>query len=101
MNERYWLFNTDETEQEGEGAHRDMIDLSVIAAWGYCRGSGARRTLDRPTEGETVFFFLAGQGIIASGEVTGRAFQADTVFGQPDEFHRTISNLRVLPCPLL
>ncbi len=100
MNERYWLFNTDETEQEGEGAHWDMLDLSVIAAWGHCRGTGARRTLDKPAEGETVFFFLAGHGIIASGEVTGRAFKATTIFGQPDEYHRTVSNLRVLPCPL-
>jgi hypothetical protein len=77
-----------------------MLDLSVIAAWGHCRGTGARRTLDKPAEGETVFFFRAGHGIIASGQVAGRAFQADTIFGQPDEYHRTVNNLRVLPCPL-
>src|SRR5947209_1570049 len=100
MNERYWLFNTDETEQEGEGAYRDMLDLSVIAAWGHCRGTGARRTLDKPAEGETVFFFRAGHGIIASGQVAGRAFQANTIFRQPYEYHRTVNNLRVLPCPL-
>ena len=70
------------------------------AAWGYCRGTGACATLDKPEAGETVFFFRAGQGIIASGQVTGRAFSADTVFGQEGEFHRTINNLRVLPCPL-
>ena len=100
MGESYWLFNTDETEQEGEGAWREMIDQSVIAAWGHCRGTGARGTLDKPEEGETVLFFRAGQGIIASGKVAGRAFKADTVFGAPKEYHRTISKLRVLPAPL-
>ncbi len=100
MNECCWLFNTDETEAEGEGAYRDMLDLSVIAAWGNCRGTGARRTLDKPGEGDTVFFFRAGHGIIASGEVSGRAFQANTIFRQPDEYHRTVKNLRVLPVPL-
>ncbi len=100
MNENYWLFNTDETEQVGEGAYQHMLDLGVIAAWGYCRGTGARSTLDKPEESETVFFFRAGHGIIASGEVTGPAFQADTIFGQSDEYHRTVNNLRVLPCPL-
>ena len=34
MNETYWLFNTDETEVEGEGAHLEMIAQSRIAAWG-------------------------------------------------------------------
>jgi hypothetical protein len=100
MNERYWLFNTDETEQEGEGAYRHMLDLSAIAAWGHCRGTGARRTLDKPAEGETVYFFRAGHGIIASGQVAGQAFKATTVFNQPDEYHRTVSNLRVSPRPL-
>jgi hypothetical protein len=100
MKECCWLFNTDETEAEGEGAYRDMLDLSVIAAWGHCRGTGARGTLDKPGEGETVFFFRAGHGIIASGEVSGRAFHANSIFSQPDEYHRTVKNLRVLPVPL-
>jgi hypothetical protein len=100
MNGRCWLFNTDETEQEGGGAYRDLLDQSVIAAWGYCHGTGARRTLDKPSEGETVFYFRAGHGIIASGQVAGPAFQANMIFGQPDEFHRTVNNLRVLPVPL-
>jgi hypothetical protein len=100
MNNDHWLFNTDETEQEGEGAYQDMIARSVIAAWGHCRGTGARGTLDKPAEGETVFFFRAGHGVIASGQVTGPAFKADTIFGQPDEYHRAVTDLRVLPCPL-
>ena len=99
MNESYWLFNTDETEAEGEGAHLEMIAQSRIAAWGHCRGTGACGTLNKPVEGETVFF-RARQGIIASGQVTGQAFSGDTVFGQEGEYHRTVSNLRVLPCPL-
>ena len=77
MNERYWLFNTDETEEEGEGAYQDMLDLSVIAAWGYCRGTGAKRTLNKPTEGDTVFFFLAGRGIIANGQVERTGLQGN------------------------
>jgi len=100
MNESYWLFNTDETEAEGEGAHLEMIGLSRMAVWGHCRRTGACGTLNKPEEGETVFFFRAGQGIIASGQVTGEAFRGDTVFGQEGEYHRTIKNLRVLPCPL-
>jgi hypothetical protein len=100
MNETYWFFNTDEAEAEGEGAHLEMIAHSRIAAWGYCRGTGACATLDRPEEGETIFFYQAGHGIIASGEVVGRAFRADTVFGQDGEYHRNINNLRVLACPL-
>jgi hypothetical protein len=101
MSERYWLFNTDETEQEGEGAYRDMLDQSAMAAWGDCKGVGAERTLNRPEEGETVFFFLAGTGIIARGRVAGRAFRADTIFGQRGEYHRKVKNLlRKLRCPL-
>jgi hypothetical protein len=100
MHERNWLFNTDETEQEGKGAYRDMLDQSVIAAWGDCRGTGAEKTLDKPAEGETVFFFRAGHGIIASGQVAGQSFKATTVFNQQGEYHRTVNNLRVLPCPL-
>jgi hypothetical protein len=101
MSERYWLFNTDETEAEGEGAYRDMLDQSVMAAWGHCKGVGAERTLNRPEEGETVFFFLAGTGIIASGQVTGPAFKADTIFRQHGEYHRKITNLlRKLRYPL-
>jgi hypothetical protein len=101
MNERYWLFNTDETESEGEGAFRDMLDQSVIAAWGHCKGVGAERTLNRPADGETVFFFLAGTGIIASGQVEGSAFSADTIFDQVGEYHRRVKKLlRKLRYPL-
>jgi predicted RNA-binding protein with PUA-like domain len=93
-NKRYWLFNTDETEEEGEGAYLDMLNQSVIAAWGNCKGVGAERTLNRPNEGETVFFYLAGTGIIAAGEVEGRAFSASTIFGQRGEYHRRVINVR-------
>jgi hypothetical protein len=94
MSIRYWLFNTDETEHEGEGAYRDMLDQSVIAAWGSCKEVGAERTLNRPAEGEPVFYFLAGTGIIASARVTGQAFESNTIFSQPGEYHRKVTNLR-------
>jgi hypothetical protein len=100
MNETYWLFNTDETEEEGEGAYQEMLAQRRIAAWGNCRGVGACRTLDKPQDGETVFFFRAGHGIIAKGEVKGAAFQGDSVFNEWGEFHRRVRNLRVLPSPL-
>lgn len=101
MSNRYWLFNTDETEPEGEGAYVDMLEQSVIAAWGNCKGVGAKKTLNRPEEGETVFFFLSGTGIIASGRVTGPAFKADTIFAQRDEYHRKVNDLnRKLRHPL-
>lgn len=100
MNESYWFFNTDETEEVGKGAYKKMIAQRRIAAWGDCRNKGACETLNEPEVGETVFFFVAGQGIIASGQVKGKAFREDTVFGAKGEFHRTISNLRKLPVPL-
>lgn len=91
---RYWLFNTDETEPEGKGAYADMLRQNVIAAWGYCKGVGARATLDRPQEGEMVFFYLSGVGIIASGRVTGSSFEATAVFGQRGEFHRKVRGIK-------
>lgn len=101
MSNRYWLFNTDETEPEGEGAYNEMLAQSVIAAWGNCKGVGAERTLNRPDDGETVFFFLSGTGIIASAEVRGQAFKADTIFAQRGEYHRKVKNLhRKLRNPL-
>ena len=90
----YWLFNTDETEDEGEGAYQKMIDQSCIAAWGNCRNQGAKKTLQKPRTGETLFFFCARRGIIASGQVKdGQPFRATSVFGgEADrEYHRAIS----------
>ena len=33
----YWLFNTDETENEGEGEHAVMPRKKVVAAWGLAK----------------------------------------------------------------
>ena len=93
MQNRYWLFNTDETETVGEGAYTEMLNRKVIAAWGDCKGSGAERTLNKPAEGDTVFYFLAGTGVIACGRVCGLAFLANSIFKQSDEFHRNVSEL--------
>src|SRR6266699_2309949 len=82
MTQTYWLFNTDETEAEGEGAYQKMIDQACIAAWGSCRNQGAKRTLEKPRPGETVFLFCARRGIIASGQVTDEQPVArNSVFG--------------------
>lgn len=97
---RIWLFNTDETEIEGTGTYQSMLQQSVIAAWGDCRELGAERMLNKPDQGETVFFFLAGTGIIAKGQVVGHAFRSDVIFGKSDEYHRGIDGLVVLDHPL-
>jgi len=93
MQNPYWFFNTDESEIEGEGAYIEMLNRSVIAAWGDCNGNGAERTLNKPKDGDQIFYFLAGTGIIASGKVSGLAFQANTIFRQASEFHRTVVEL--------
>lgn len=93
MGERFWLHNTDESEFEGEGAYKEMLKLGVMAAWGYCKGVGAERMLNKPKDGETVFFFLRGTGIIARGEADGPAFCADTIFDADGEYHRKVKNL--------
>jgi hypothetical protein len=103
MGKTYWLFNTDETEDEGEGAYRKMIAQSCIAAWGSCRNQGAKKTLERPQSGETVFLFCAGRGIIASGQVTEKQpIVGNSVFGgeADGEFHRHIENVKELGQPL-
>ncbi len=102
--QRFWLFNTDETEKEGEGAYQKMIDQSCIAAWGSCKNQGAKKTLAKPQPGETVFLFCAGRGIIASGQATEEPpFVSKSIFGAGNaegEYHRVVDNLRVLETPL-
>ena len=51
----YWLFNTDETEEEGKGAYERMIERSCIAAWGGCKNLGAEKTLQKPQASDVVF----------------------------------------------
>jgi hypothetical protein len=50
--------------------------------------------------GETAFYFRAGTGIIAAGQVVGQAFRANSIFGQADEYHRTVNNLLRLRYPV-
>jgi hypothetical protein len=59
----HWLFNTDETEPEGEGKHKVMLKQLVVAAWGSCKGVGAEVTLNRPAQGDLIYYFRAGYGI--------------------------------------
>ncbi|MEZ6130356.1 MAG: hypothetical protein R3C59_16860 [Planctomycetaceae bacterium] len=99
----YWLFNTDETEPEGKGAHQRMIDQSCIAAWGDCiRHGGAKRTLEQIEFGNTVFLFRAGHGIVAVADVLdGPPIPSKTIFpGGDREFKRPICNLRKSSKPL-
>jgi hypothetical protein len=99
----YWFFNTDESESEGEGAHQRMIDQSCIAAWGDCiRHGGAKETLEQPEDGDTVFLFRAGHGIVAIADVTDEPPTPSTIiFPDGDrEFKRPVRNLRVAAEPL-
>ena len=52
-----------------------------------------KKSQNNPKDGYTIFYFLAGTGIIASGKVSGLAFQNNTIFGQDGEFHRTVVEL--------
>ena len=51
MQNPYWFFNTDESEIEGEGAYMEMLNRSVIAAWGDCNGNGAEKKIPKQPEG--------------------------------------------------
>ncbi len=100
---KYWFFNTDESESEGKGAHRRMIDQSCIAAWGKCvRHGGAKETLQQPQFGDTVFLYRARHGIVAMADVTDAPpTPSTTVF--PDgnrEFKRAVRNLCEPEIPL-
>ena len=94
-----WYFNTDESEEPGRKAHLKMIKQSCIAVWGADRFGGAEEVLRKPLAGETVFLYrTGGYGFVASGRVTEESpRRSDKVFGQDDEFHRHLENLRVLP----
>ena len=76
-----WFFNTDESEKEGKGAYQKMIDQSCIAAWGECRGNGAEATLNKPGDGDIVFLYRAGFGVVASATCTGESsFKGKSIF---------------------
>src|SRR5579863_790173 len=99
----YWLSNTDETEEQGRGAYRTMLSRSCIAAWGSCNGQGAEKTLNKPQDGDTVYLFCAGQGIVAIGQATDKlAFRSNSIFGKEagKAFMRRIVNLKRLQPPV-
>src|SRR5579872_4352140 len=99
----YWLFNTDETEEVGEGAYEKMIYRSCIAAWGNCHGQGAEKTLQKPENDDTVFLYCARQGIVASGQVKAQQpLPSNSIFGDDahDEYQRPLYNLKRLETPL-
>jgi hypothetical protein len=93
----YWYFNTDETEDEGKNAYEEMINQQCVAAWGYCRGKGAEKLLQRPRTNDVVFLYRAGFGMVACGTFTEKApVESQTVFAQEGEYHRQLDNLRIL-----
>lgn len=99
MNQNYWLFNTDETEREAEGAYREMIDQNVIAAWGYSRGTGHREPLINPKKARP--FLLPGQERPYCERASdGPRVQGEDGFRSKSEYHRAVNNLQLLPAPL-
>jgi|GEM_PF-1587693 len=94
----HWLFNTDETEPEGEGKHKVMLKQLVVAAWGSCKGVGAEGTLNRPAQGDLIYYFRAGYGIIARAKATEVfASPSRAIFNTPGEYCRPVDSLQVLP----
>lgn len=93
-----WFFNTDESEQPGRGAYKRMISESCVAAWGDCRGKGAEELLKGPSAGERVFLFRVGFGMVATGLFDNQEpYSCNTVFNEKGEYHRTVTDLLVLP----
>lgn len=94
----HWLFNTDETEPEGEGKYKKLIRQRVVAAWGSCKGLGAEVTLNRPRQGDWIYFFRAGYGIIARAQATEvYAAPSRSIFNEAGEYCRPVDSLQVLP----
>lgn len=94
----YWLFNTDETEPEGEGKHEAMLKQHVVAAWGYCKGFGAEVTLNHPKPGDVIYFFRAGHGIIARATATDEfSSPSSSVFNAAGEYCRPVDELQIAP----
>jgi hypothetical protein len=94
----HWFFNTDESEDEGKGAHERMIKRSCIAAWGDCRGKGADTLLQVPRAGDLVFLYRVGYGMVACGTFTDeRPFENNEIFAQWGEYHRRLVNFKALP----
>ncbi len=86
-----WFFNTDETHSPG--AWRKMLKQCVIADCGYGHAK-SKHKMDLPGQGDRVFVYVNGVGILAVGQVADEeSYSADTVFGQTngDEFHRKVS----------
>ena len=77
------LFNTNETREAG--AYVKMFDQRVIAIYGYPNGS---QNLEGSTEGQRVFAYVDGKGILAVGKIAdSEPVSGNTVFGGYKEFH--------------
>lgn len=94
---QYWLFNTDETEPEGKGKHAVMMRRKVVAAWGHCKGIGAEATMNRPDDGDIVFYFRAGFGFVGCARVTEQlSFATSNIFESVGEYSRPVVDVQTL-----
>ena len=94
---KYWIFNTDETEEVGVGKHDLMLKKQVIAAHGWCKGIGAERTLNKPDAGDVVFFYRAEYGFVGTAVATGHyAIPASDIFNSAGEYHRPVANVKIV-----
>ena len=95
---QYWLFNTDETEIEGQGKHAVMMRKQVVAAWGHCKGLGAEATMNRPNDGDVVFFYRSGFGFVGCASVTNQlSYPTNNIFKSVGEYSRPVVDLVSLP----
>ena len=92
-----WFFNTDETHLPG--AWEKMREHNVIADFGYGHAK-SKHKMDLPRQGDRVFAYMNGYGILGVGRVEEEeSYAASTVFQQSegDEFHRKVSWSATVP----
>ncbi|EKO3871367.1 hypothetical protein P0E20_005403 [Vibrio harveyi] len=85
-----WFFNTNETYSRG--AYKNMLEHSCIAIYGY---SNPEEMLSAPNDGDRVFFYRNGVGIIAIGEFESTIEPSNSIFGKKDEgeYIRKVKNI--------
>lgn len=94
---KYWLFNTDETEEVGVGKHEVMLARQVIAAHGWCKGKGAERTLNQPVAGDIIFYYRADFGFVGCAKATSQfATPTNQIFNATGEYMRPVEQVQIL-----
>ncbi|MGD1103648.1 MAG: hypothetical protein ABSA59_16480 [Terriglobia bacterium] len=82
-----WIFNTN--EKYAPGSYRKMLKDGVIALANY---TNTEEKLNRPIQGDRIFAYLNGKGIIAVGRMGGElAYPSRAIFKEEeDEWNRKV-----------